>query len=60
MFDILSPRMLNWGAPAIAEVEMSKYHGFDKEFNSFDLGERNGDSCSSLCNACGEVCLGGR
>lgn len=30
------------------------------EFSSFDLRERNRDSCSSTCNACGEVCLGGK
>lgn len=56
MFDILSPQMLTWGAPAIAE--MSKYHGFNMEFSSFDFGEHNHDSCSSTCN--GEVCLGGK
>lgn len=30
------------------------------EFSSFDFGEHNCDSCFSTCNACGEVCLGGK
>lgn len=30
------------------------------EFSSFDFGERNHDSCSNTCHACGEVCLGGK
>lgn len=27
---------------------------------AFDLRECSSDSCSSTCDACGEVCLGGK